>query len=76
MMSKFIQKSKVGTQSEVHKQYLLNMCQYGKYYLKYWSQGINVPLDPQAGQNFQGYINWKDLLYLWGVYQSAQTNFI
>ena len=66
-MSKFIQKS------EVLNLRCINACQYGIRYLKYWSRGINSPLDPRGGQNFQCFIKSEGLLHLWGVYKRVQN---
>ena len=66
-MSKVIQKP------EVLNLRCINVCQYNKYYLKYWSQGINSPLDPREGQNFQCFIKSEGLLHLWGVYKRVQN---
>ena len=58
IMSKVIQKS------EVLNMRCTNVREYCKYYLKYWPQGINGPLDPRGGQNFWCFIKWKCLRQL------------
>ena len=65
--------SKVSQKSEVLYLRCINACQYGIRYLKYWYQGINSPLDPLEGQNFQCFIKSEGLLHLWGVYKRVQN---
>ena len=62
--------------SEVLNLRCINVCQYCKYYLKYWSKGINGPLDPWGGQNFQCFIKWDGLTGRGGVHWRAQINFL
>ena len=71
-MSKLIQKS------EVLNMRCTKVCEYCKYYLKYWSKGINGPLDPWGGQNFQCFIKWDGLTVTerGGVGWRAQINFL
>ena len=68
--------SKVSQKSEVLHLRYINVCQYCKYYLKYWSKGINGPLDPWGGQNFQCFIKWDGLTGHGGVRWRAQINFL
>ena len=68
--------SKVSQKSEVLNLRYINVCQYCKYYLKYWSKGINGPLDPWGGQNFQCFIKWDGLTGHGGVCWRAQINFL
>ena len=67
---------KVSQKSEVLNLRYINACQYCKYYLKYWSKGINGPLDPWGGQNFQCFIKWDGLTGRGGVRWRAQINFL
>ena len=68
--------SKVIQKSEVLNLRCINVCQYCKYYLKYWSKGINGPLDPWGGQNFQCFMKWDGLTGRAGVRWRAQINFL
>ena len=66
--------SKVSKKSEVLNLRYINVCQYCKYYLKYWSKGINGPLDPWGGQNFQCFLKWDGLTGRGGVYWRVQND--
>ena len=70
----FGKKFNVKSQSKVLNLRYINVCQYHKYYLKYWSQAIFGPLDPPGGQNFQCFIKWDGLTGRWGVYWRVQNN--
>ena len=59
--------------SEVLNLRCINVRQYCKYFLKYWSKDIKSPLDPWGGQNFQCFIKSEGLLHLWGVYKRVQN---
>ena len=67
-------KNQVKSPSKVVNLRCQRVGQYCKNCLKYWSQGINGPLDPSGGKKIQWFIKWKGLLVSWGCLQMGLDN--